>query len=162
MIAEATFIIVAAVTIAAAFMVVFSPRLMHSAVALFFTLFGVAGLYVFLYADFIAATQVMVYVGGILVLIIFGVMLTNKISDTELLHGHRSMFMAGMVPLVFFTILAYTVISTNWHTDVPQSSEATVGIIGEMILNEYLLPFEIVSVLLLAALIGAATLSRKK
>ena len=60
--------------------VVISPNLVHSAVSLLFTLFGVAGLYVFLYADFLAATQVVIYVGGILVLIIFGVMLTNKID----------------------------------------------------------------------------------
>ena len=64
--------------------VVMSPNLVHSAVALLFTLFGVAGLYVYLYADFIAATQVIIYVGGILVLIIFGVMLTNKIDDPKL------------------------------------------------------------------------------
>ena len=61
--------------------VVISSQLIYSAVSLLFTLFGVAGLYVFLYADFIAATQVVIYVGGILVLIIFGVMLTNKICS---------------------------------------------------------------------------------
>ena len=60
--------------------VVISPNLVHSAVSLLITLFSVAGLYVFLYADFLAATQVVIYVGGILVLIIFGVMLTNKID----------------------------------------------------------------------------------
>ena len=65
---------------ASALWVVISPNLVHSAVSLLFTLFGVAGLYVFLYADFLAATQVVIYVGGILVLIIFGVMLTNKID----------------------------------------------------------------------------------
>ena len=67
-------------TIITALGVVLSPNLIHSAVFLLFTLFGVAGLYVFLYADFIAATQVIIYVGGILVLIIFGVMLTNNIA----------------------------------------------------------------------------------
>ena len=66
------------------FWVVVSPNLVHSAVSLLFTLFGVAGLYVFLYADFMAAAQVIIYVGGILVLIIFGVMLTNKISDQNI------------------------------------------------------------------------------
>ena len=57
-------------------------------------------------ADFLAATQVMVYVGGILVLIIFGVMLTNRISGTDLLHGHRGRFMAGIGSFLFFGILA--------------------------------------------------------
>jgi len=159
--AEATFIFVAAVTIASAFFVVYSRKLMYSAVALFFTLFGVAGLYVFLYADFLAATQVMVYVGGILVLIVFGVMLTSRISNTELLHGNRNRFTAGFGALLFFGILAAVVLKTEWHSGMPQKTESTVEVIGTLILNEYLLPFEIASVLLLAALIGAAMLSRK-
>ena len=75
--AEIAFIGVALLVVLSAFMVVISSNLVHSAVALLFTLFGVAGLYIFLYADFMAATQVVIYVGGILVLIIFGVMLTN-------------------------------------------------------------------------------------
>ena len=75
---------IALLTIASALMVVTSPNLVHSAVSLLFTLFSIAAIYVFLYADFIAATQVVVYVGGILVLIIFGVMLTNKIDDATI------------------------------------------------------------------------------
>ena len=69
--ADNFFICLSALVIASAFWVVFSPNLIHSAVSLLFTLFGTAGLYVFLYADFLAATQVIIYVGGILVLIIF-------------------------------------------------------------------------------------------
>ena len=64
--------------------VVSSPNLVHSAVSLLFTLFGIAAIYIYLYADFIAATQVVIYVGGILVLIIFGVMLTNKIDNATI------------------------------------------------------------------------------
>ena len=70
--------------VGSALLVVTSPNLVHSAVALLFTLFSIAAIYVFLYADFIAATQVVVYVGGILVLIIFGVMLTNKIDNATI------------------------------------------------------------------------------
>ena len=70
--------------VASAFLVVTSPNLVHSAVSLLFTFFGVAAIYIFLYADFIAATQVIIYVGGILVLIIFGVMLTNKIENATI------------------------------------------------------------------------------
>ena len=69
---------------ASALMVVTSPNLVHSAVSLLFTLFGIAAIYIYLYADFIAATQVVIYVGGILVLIIFGVMLTNKIENATI------------------------------------------------------------------------------
>ena len=77
-------------------MVVTSPNLVHSAVSLLFTLFGVAGLYVYLYADFIAATQIIIYVGGILVLIIFGVMLTNKIDDPNLSNQSQNQIIAGI------------------------------------------------------------------
>ena len=69
--------------ILSAFWVVVSPNLVHSAVSLLFTFFGVAGLYVFLYADFIAAAQVIIYVGGILVLIIFGVVLLNVFGKVK-------------------------------------------------------------------------------
>ena len=77
--AELVFWFVAAVTIISAGFVVLNNQLIYSAVALLFTLFGVAGIYVFLWADFIAGIQILVYVGGILVLVIFGIMLTNKI-----------------------------------------------------------------------------------
>ena len=75
-----TFNLVAVLVVVTAFWAVTARNLVHSAVALMGTLFGVAGLYVFLYADFLAAVQVVIYVGGILVLIIFGVMLTQKIQ----------------------------------------------------------------------------------
>ncbi len=156
------FILIAALTIASAFWVVFSKNLIYSAVALLFTLFGVAGLYVFLYADFIAATQIIVYVGGILVLIIFGVMLTNKIADNRISHSSLPRFMAGMISFFIFILMMTVVFTTTWHTGEVQSSQGTVALIGEMILTDYLLPFEVASLILLAALMGSALLSRKK
>ena len=74
---EIPFYLIASITIASAYWVVVSSRLIYSAIALLFTLFGIAGLYIILYADFLAASQVIVYVGGILVLIIFGVLLST-------------------------------------------------------------------------------------
>ena len=82
--AELIFWFIAAFTIISAAFVVLNNQLIYSAVALLFTLFGVAGLYVFLWADFIAGVQLLVYIGGILVLIIFGIMLTNRISSVRL------------------------------------------------------------------------------
>ncbi|NQU66601.1 MAG: NADH-quinone oxidoreductase subunit J [Candidatus Marinimicrobia bacterium] len=159
---EVFFILIAAITIASAIWVVFSSNLIYSAVALLFTLFGVAGLYVFLYADFIAATQVVVYVGGILVLIIFGVMLTNKIADNRISHSSRPRFMAGVISFFIFVLVMTVIFTTTWHTGEEQIATATVNTIGEMILTTYLLPFEVASLVLLAALMGSALLSRKK
>ena len=76
---ELVFLFISALTLISAVFVVINNQLIYSAIALLFTLFGVAGLYVFLWADFIAGIQILVYVGGILVLVVFGIMLTNKI-----------------------------------------------------------------------------------
>ena len=143
--------------------VVVSPNLVHSAVSLLFTLFGVAGLYVFLYADFLAATQIVIYVGGILVLIIFGVMLTNKIDKPVIISNSSNKIIGVFVSGFIFSILSIIVVQTKWNI-VPNHSEgpSTVELIGHLILGKYLLPFELVSILLLAALVGAAMLARKK
>ena len=149
-------------TIITALGVVLSPNLIHSAVFLLFTLFGVAGLYVFLYADFIAATQVIIYVGGILVLIIFGVMLTNNIDDPKLSNQSQNQIVGAIFSFTMLVMLINIVFDTNWNVQELIYRESTVNEIGIMLLSKYLLPFEIVSILLLAALIGAAMLSRKK
>ena len=159
--AENLFLIIAALVIASAFWVVFSPNLIHSAVSLLFNLFGTAGLYIFLYADFIAATQVVIYVGGILVLIIFGVMLTNRIDTPSIAASSKNQFIGGIGAFIICALQIGVIFNTPWHIDVEQSREATVADIGNLLLYEYLLPFEIVSILLLAALMGAALLSRR-
>tara|TARA_B110001454_G_scaffold7680_1_gene7364 strand:- start:361 stop:858 length:498 start_codon:yes stop_codon:yes gene_type:complete len=143
--------------------VVVSPNLVHSAVSLLITLFGVAGLYVFLYADFLAATQVVIYVGGILVLIIFGVMLTNKIDKPVIESNSSNKIIGFFVSGFIFSILSFVVLQTNWQI-MPNNIEgdSTVKLIGYLILGKYLLPFELISVLLLAALVGSAMLARKK
>ena len=159
--AENLFLIIAALVIASGFWVVFSPNLIHSAVSLLFTLFSTAGLYIFLYADFIAATQVVIYVGGILVLIIFGVMLTTRIDTPSIAASSKNQFIGGIGAITICALQLGVIFNTPWHIGTDQSSEATVANIGNLLLNEYLLPFEIVSILLLAALMGAALLSRR-
>ena len=159
--AENIFLIIAALVIASGFWVVFSPNLIHSAVSLLFTLFGTAGLYVFLYADFIAATQVVIYVGGILVLIIFGVMLTTRIDTPSIAASSKNQYIGGIGAFIIFVIQVGVIFNTPWHIGGEQNRDATVGSIGNLLLNKYLLPFEIVSILLLAALMGAALLSRR-
>jgi len=159
--AEYLFLFMAALVIASAFWVVFSPNLIHSAVSLLFTLFGTAGLYVFLYADFIAATQIVIYVGGILVLIIFGVMLTSKIDSPSIASSSANQFIGGMGAFAIFVLQVAVIFNTSWNIGSEQYRDATVGAIGKLLLTHYLLPFEIVSVLLLAALMGAALLSRR-
>ena len=147
---------------ASAFMVVTSPNLVHSAVSLLFTLFGVAAIYIYLYADFIAATQVVIYVGGILVLIIFGVMLTNKIDNATIDSKTHNKIPGLIFCSVLLLMQFYIIFNTKWHINENPIKDSTIKDIGNLLLTKYLLPFEVVSVLLLAALIGAAMLSRKK
>lgn len=153
-------------TVASAFVVVTVRNIVHAAFSLMVTLFGVAGLYVFLQADFLAATQVIVYVGGILVLILFGVMMTSGRLEMRI-HIERGQLLLGGVVSVALLMLLLTVIANTpaWKNLIDDGTELppTTERIGELILNgPFLLPFEVVSVLLLVALIGAALISRKE
>ena len=155
------FLFISFLVIGSAVNVVISSQLIYSAVSLLFTLFGVAGLYVFLYADFMAATQVIIYVGGILVLIIFGVMLTNKIDTPNIVSSSSNQVIGFFAASFLFLIQLAVIVKTDWKQGEVQQIEGTVDVIGSMLLWDYFLAFEIVSVLLLAALIGAAFLSRR-
>ena len=140
--------------------VVINNQLIYSAVALLFTLFGVAGLYVFLWADFIAGIQILVYVGGILVLVIFGIMLTNKIRSVRISHKSMQQGVGGVVTLWLFIFLVFAMAKAPWALSDAVEPNGTVREIGILLLTDFLLPFEIISLLLLGALIGAAVLSR--
>ena len=158
--AEFVFWFIAALTIMSAAFVVINNQLIYSAVALLFTLFGVAGLYVFLWADFIAGIQILVYVGGILVLVIFGIMLTNKIRSVRISHKSMQQGVGGVVTLWLFIFLVFAMAKAPWALSDALEPVGTVRGIGILLLTDFLLPFEIISLLLLGALIGAAVLSR--
>jgi NADH-quinone oxidoreductase subunit J len=160
---DITFIGIAVLVVVSAFWVVTSRNLVHSAIALMGTLFGVAGLYVFLYADFMAAVQVVIYVGGILVLIIFGVMLTNRITTPVLIQTSMpNRLFAAVVVFLIFIGLSALMIRTPWQQGELDTSSSTVTAIGTALMTKYLLHFEVASVLLLLALLGAAYLSRRE
>jgi NADH-quinone oxidoreductase subunit J len=151
----------AILTVGSAAVVVLSRTLIYSAFALLFTFFGVAGLYVLLGADFLAATQLLIYVGGILVLLLFGVMLTHKIYDLDLRTEATQILPGGIVAAGLFVILAATAVRTEWM-GVARTPAPTTAEIGRLFLGEYLLPFEAASVLLLVALVGAAMIVRRR
>ena len=106
---EAVFFFLAAFTLASALVVVLNNQLLYSAIALLFTLFGVAGLYIFLWADFIAGVQLLVYIGGINVLIIFGIMLTNRISSVRLSQTNLQQGVGGVFAFWIFIIVSITI-----------------------------------------------------
>jgi NADH-quinone oxidoreductase subunit J len=159
--ADLVFWFIAIFTIASALVVVLNNQLLYSAVALLFTLFGVAALYIFLWADFIAGVQLIVYIGGILVLIIFGIMLTNRISSVRLSQTNVQQGIGGVVSIWLLILLSLIISKTPWLEKQSFEPASTVHDIGILLLTKYLLPFEAVSLLLLGALIGAAVLSRE-
>jgi len=155
------FYLFAAITVCSAAFVVFTRNVIYSAFSLLFTFFGVAALYVFLSADFIAVTQVVVYVGGILVLLLFGVMFTNSIMQTKQ-KSEVTLIVPGTFLLVgIIGALLYTFYTTHgWMPSEKTLQGSIVERIGFETMSRYVLPFEMVSILLLAALIGAAFLAR--
>ena len=163
MTAEAiVFYLFAFITVGSAAVVVLARSLIYSAFSLLFTFFGVAGLYLLLGADFLAATQMLIYVGGILVLLLFGVMLTHKIFDLDLKTGVTQFLPGAIVAIGVFAILSATVVRTEWAIGDGRLPAPTTAEIGRLFMGRYLLPFEAASVLLLMALIGAAMIVRRR
>ncbi len=160
--ADLIFWIFAAVTILPACVVVFSRNLLYSAFSLLFTLSGVAGLYALMGADFLAVTQVLVYVGGILVLILFGVMFTQKVYDLRVEAISFKRIRAAALGLVVFTSLVSVIRSVPWPQASDRAVQPTSSEIGNLLLSRYLLPFEAISVLLLVVLIGAVVVGKKE
>jgi NADH-quinone oxidoreductase subunit J len=158
----AVFWTLAAVTVGSAAVVVLARSLIYSAFALLFTFMGVAGLYLLLGADFLATTQLLIYVGGILVLLLFGVMLTHKLYDLEL-RSEVTQFLPGLVIAAgVFGLLALTAIRTEWAAGPGRPPAFTTDEIGRLFMGRFLLPFEAASILLLVALMGAALIVRRK
>lgn len=156
------FYALAAMSMVSAAGVAFSRSIIYSALALLGTLLGTGALFIFLNADYVAISQLLIYIGGVLVLILFAVMLTSKIGDR---HTNPSV---GILPGIALTVallavLGYVVTRSPWvvRQDPPPITQ-TARTIGDVFLKEYLLPFEVVSLVLLATLIGAVVIARKE
>jgi NADH-quinone oxidoreductase subunit J len=156
----AIFYILAAFTVWAAAVVVLGKNIVRAAVALIFSFCGVAALYVLLEADFLAAVQVLIYVGGITILLLFAIMLTSRIAGGVRVVNDQAV-LSGIAGAGLLVGLGYAVLK-----GVPAVSSApplpqTTPFLGKALLTTYALPFEAVSILLLAAMVGAIILARK-
>jgi NADH-quinone oxidoreductase subunit J len=164
-VAPAMFWLLAVVTAAASLAVAFSRDIVRTAVWLLLALLGVAGIYLLLDAQFLAAVQLVVYAGGILVLIVFGVMLTNRTPMGRLQPSRVAVVGATCVGGVLLATACSAVeILANHRTSAPAGSgpEGTVAELGRLLLGEYLIPFELASVILLVVMIGAAYLAKAR
>lgn len=163
-ISDLLFYAFAALTVVSAAGVAFSRNIIYSAFSLLLTLLGMGALFVYLSADFLAVTQLLIYVGGVLVLILFAVMLTSHIQDIKISNVSIGLPGGVIAFLATTVLLAVVAVSTPWKvaTAGPVERAETAASLGNLFLNEYLLPFEIASLVLLAALIGAVVMARKE
>jgi len=158
---DIVFYLFALITILSAYLVVTVRNIVYSAFSLLFTLFGIAGLYALLGADFVAIVQLIVYVGGILILMIFGVMLTNKITNVQIKTGVFQILPATVGVGIFGGFLLAVLLNTNWLNLNIKDSPATTFQLGQLLMNEWILVFELLGIVLLIALLGAASIARK-
>ncbi len=154
------FALIFVVTIGSASIVAFSRNLIYSAFALIGTFLGVAATFIMLQADFLGLAQVMVYAGGILVLTVFAVMLTSRIDQSQNNNPVTNYKMVVPVMIGFLLLMLSVVASDKWVMNA-SSAPATISALGNSLLTRYLLPFELISVLLLMAMIGAAIITRR-
>jgi len=162
-IADAIFYLFAVMAVGGAGGCAFSRNIIYSAWSLLFALLGAAGLYVFLGADFPAVAQVLIYIGGVLVLILFAIMLTKQIGeDPKLTNAHLGLPAGVALAVVTVATLSYTAVMAPWKEVAQRGWEPTSARLGIAFLTDYLLPFEVASVVLLAALVGAVVIARKE
>jgi NADH-quinone oxidoreductase subunit J len=152
------FWIFAILAVGSALFIVAARNLVHAVLALILSFVGVAGLFVTLSADFVAVAQVLVYAGAIGVLTIFAIMLTPRAGRE---NANSALFWpATVLAVILFIIFTVAILATAWPLQDRAGFSATAAEIGAVALNRYVLPFEIVSVVLLVALIGAIVLVR--
>lgn len=151
-----------AVAAVSALALIFARNVFYGALFLITCLLSVAGLYVLSFAEFVAVTQIMVYAGGVLVLIIFGIMLTARLGEKPLAIEHNHVFSGAIVAIALMTILCFYLRFPESDSAGRPGNDNAIELIGINLVTEYLIPFEIAGVLLLIALIGAAVIASTK
>jgi len=154
------FYLLATVSVLSAAGVALAPNILYSAFSLLGTLAGVAGLYLYMGADFLGIAQLLIYVGGILVLILFAVLLTNRIGEMNITNLSAGMMVGAPATIAVIALVVKMCLATPWPTTevVPAP---TVARLGDAFLKEWLMPFEFASLVLLMALVGAMVIARR-
>lgn len=158
---DVIFIIVAVFAVGGAYITAFSRSIVNSALGLLLSLVFIAGIYIFLSADFVAIAQILIYVGGVLVLLLFGIMLTS--GGTNIFSNNPLMkkIPAALFVAVFIGLAVFSVKSANLEY-FSGTYTSTTRQIGHLLLRDYVLAFELVSVLIVVLIIGAGVMLRKE
>jgi NADH-quinone oxidoreductase subunit J len=160
------FFILATAIVVFSILSIFSRRILRAAIYLLFVLVAIAGLYYMMNFQFLAAVQLMLYAGGIVVLIIFSILLTSQI-DSKLEGPKKSHLLAGAVTaLIGIALAGFTILQFTFKPSTETAVGTDMRTIGLQLMNTdvqgYALPFEVISVLLLAALVGSIFIAQKK
>jgi len=157
------FWLLAFVTLGSGLAVVYLTNIVHSALALIVTFLGIAGIYLTLNADFLAAVQILVYAGAVSILIVFGIMLITRgdgrMSETNTFGKYK--YTALLVVTALFGVISYYIIRTPWQVETGAILEDTMGQIAEILLGHYVIPFELAAILLTVAMVGAIVIARE-
>jgi len=161
---QVVFIMLALFTVVCALIVVMAPNLFHNALALVGTLFGVAAIYALLEAEFLAVSQVLVYVGAISTLITFAIMLTRGMMYGATSQVNKQAGTSAIIMVLFFAVLAGLVAGAPWPNFGVElgNGEQIIASIGKSFVTNYLVPFELLALLLLVSLAGAILLARDR
>jgi NAD(P)H-quinone oxidoreductase subunit 6 len=156
-------ILLAVMMIGAALGVVLFDKIVYSAFLLGGVLISISGFYILQNADFVSAAQILIYVGAVNVLILFAIMLVNKKETyAPMRRGWIRKALAAFVSLGLFALLSTMLLRTNWQIDLSVAPpDSSIELLGQHFFSDYLLPFELASILLLMALIGAVVLARR-
>jgi NADH:ubiquinone oxidoreductase subunit 6 (subunit J) len=157
--ATVLFYFYAAIALAGALVLVTARNLVHAAMGLFATLVAIAGLYLVLGSEFLAAMQLFVYGGAITVLVLFGLMLGGPALNRPQPPRRAVLWAAGAVSLLFFVAVAIVLWRTEWHVAPPHAHDTAS--IAAILFSRYVLPFEIAGLSLTIALIGAVVIARE-
>jgi NADH-quinone oxidoreductase subunit J len=141
-------------------------NILHAALAMFMCMLGLAGLYVIAYADVMAVSHLMIYVGGVLILILFGIMLTNQQSRENQGENHlwveqRSFLWSAAIGLSIFFGLVYVFSRVEWDLHLVGNDQSKLRDVGVALLTKYAFPFELVGIYLLIALVGATYIAKR-
>ena len=156
------FYLLSFIIIVSAIYVVSLRNIFHCALFLILALFGVAGIYILLEAEFLAAVQVLIYVGAVAILMIFAIMLTSRLAAKKIMQSNENVTLAIFICAGFLLTSLGSFGYTIWRVvdnPLPENNTLTIG---KLLMTDYVLPFEVVSIVLLAAMIGAIVLARRE
>ncbi|WP_170148151.1 NADH-quinone oxidoreductase subunit J family protein [Marinoscillum furvescens] len=155
------FFFFAAMTVLPVIYILFTGNIVRSAFALVVSLLGVAALYVLLQAEVMAVVQLLIYAGGIIVLLLFGIMLTRRLSEEGVFAGHRGVVIGALMALMLFGMLVRLILGSGLEFETAAPVTDQVAHVGIAFLTDHIVAFELVAYLLLVALVGAAFLAKK-